>query len=36
MNAATMGLPGLPPLNHDAAIKRVKIQYTGFGDMFVF
>lgn len=32
----TMGAPGLPPLNHDAAIKRVKIQYTGIGDMFVF
>lgn len=28
--------PGLPPLNHDAALKRAKIQYTGIGDMFVF
>jgi len=27
---------GLPPINHDAAITRVKIQYTGIGDMFVF
>jgi hypothetical protein len=27
---------GLPPINHDAAITRVKIQYTGIGDMFFF
>jgi hypothetical protein len=27
---------GLPPINHDQAIKRVKIQFTGLGDMFVF
>jgi len=26
----------LPPVNHDAAIKRAKIQYTGIGDLFVF
>jgi hypothetical protein len=26
----------LPPLNHDQAIKRAKIQFTGQGDMFVF
>jgi len=26
----------LPPVNHDAAIKRAKIQYTGLGEMFVF
>jgi len=26
----------LPPVNHDAAIKRAKIQYTGIGDFFVF
>jgi len=26
----------LPPVNHDAAIKRAKIQYTGLGDLFVF
>jgi hypothetical protein len=27
---------GLPWLNHDAAIKRAKVQFTGLGDMFVF
>jgi hypothetical protein len=26
----------LPPINHDAAIKRAKTQYTGLGEMFVF
>ena len=26
----------LPPLNHDHALKRAKIQFTGLGDMFVF
>jgi hypothetical protein len=26
----------LPPVNHDAAVKRAKIQYTGLGDLFVF
>jgi hypothetical protein len=26
----------LPPLNHDQAVKRAKIQFTGQGDMFVF
>jgi hypothetical protein len=35
-NDPTHAHNGLPPLNHDAAIKRVKIQYTGIGDMFVF
>lgn len=31
-----MNATDLPPLNHDAALKRAKIQYTGLGDMFVF
>lgn len=26
----------LPPVNHDQAVKRAKIQFTGLGDMFVF
>jgi hypothetical protein len=26
----------LPPVNHDYAIKRTKIQFTGLGDIFVF
>jgi len=26
----------LPPVNHNAAIKHAKIQYTGLGDLFVF
>lgn len=26
----------IPPLNHDQAIKRAKIQFTGLGDIFVF
>jgi hypothetical protein len=26
----------LPALNHDAALKRAKIQYTGLGVMFLF
>lgn len=26
----------LPPVNHDQALKRAKIQFTGLGDMFVF
>jgi len=26
----------LPLLNHDVALKQVKIQYTSLGDMFVF
>jgi hypothetical protein len=26
----------IPILNHDAALKRAKIQYTGLGEMFVF
>jgi len=31
-----MDTTSLPPVNHDAAIKRAKIQYTGLGDLFVF
>jgi hypothetical protein len=27
---------GLPWLNHDAALKHAKVQFTGLGDMFVF
>ena len=27
---------GLPPVHHDAAIKRAKIQFTGLGELFVF
>jgi hypothetical protein len=27
---------GLPPVNHDAALKRAKIQFTGLGDTFFF
>ena len=26
----------LPPINHDQALKRAKIQFTGLGDIFVF
>jgi len=26
----------LPPVNHDQALKRAKIQFTGLGDIFVF
>jgi hypothetical protein len=26
----------LPPVNHDQAVKRAKIQFTGPGDMFIF
>jgi hypothetical protein len=26
----------LPPVNHDHAIKRTRVQFTGLGDMFVF
>jgi hypothetical protein len=28
--------PEIPTLNHDQAIKRAKIQFTGLGDIFVF
>jgi hypothetical protein len=27
---------GLPPVNHDQALKRARIQFTGLGDIFVF
>jgi hypothetical protein len=27
---------GLPWLNHDAALKRAKVQFTGLGDIFIF
>jgi hypothetical protein len=27
---------GIPPLNHDPAMKWAKIQFTGLGDIFVF
>jgi len=30
------GAPGLPPVNHDQALKRGKIQFTGLGEIFVF
>lgn len=30
------GHTDIPPLNHDQALKRAKIQFTGLGDMFVF
>jgi hypothetical protein len=26
----------LPPVNHDQAVKRAKIQFTGLGGMFIF
>lgn len=26
----------LPPVNHDQALKRVKVQFTGLGDVFIF
>jgi hypothetical protein len=29
-------ITGLPPLNHDHALKRAKVHFTGLGDMFVF
>jgi len=30
------GLVSLPPVNHDQALKRAKIQFSGLGDIFVF
>jgi len=30
------GLVQLPPVNHDQALKRAKIQFSGLGDIFVF
>jgi hypothetical protein len=30
------GMHTLPPVNHDQALKRAKIQFSGLGDIFVF
>jgi hypothetical protein len=30
------GHTDIPPLSHDQALKRAKIQFTGLGDMLIF